>query len=105
MAAYKQRISSFCETNGIAIPPAFGRNNPSRYAIVRTHLNPPKLVAMTWFKVSDVIYFLKNHLQPELGDALDASVRILDFKTGEELAWNGASTLTKTGMFLAAEES
>ena len=39
-------------------------------AIIRTNLTPQKLIATTWFKVADVIYYIENFLSPELKDAL-----------------------------------
>jgi hypothetical protein len=62
---------------------------PSRYVIIRTHLSPPKLIAKTWFKRADVVYYIEHFLAPELGEALPQSIRILDFQEGEELAYRG----------------
>lgn len=61
------------------------RLTPNRYAIIQTHLTPPKFIAKTWFKTADV-YYTEHVLQPELSDALPESNRILDFQDGEELA-------------------
>ena len=69
-AKYKRLIEDFCAKNGVNVPPGFARNTPSRYAIIRTNLTPQKLIATTWFKVADVIYYIENFLSPELKDAL-----------------------------------
>jgi hypothetical protein len=94
-AKYKKLIEDFCATNGVTVPPGFARNTPSRYAIIRTNVASPKLIATTWFKVTDVIYYIEHFLSPELGDALSQSIRILDFETGEELVYNGGKRLEK----------
>ena len=96
---YKSLIESYCSRHGISVPPGFARNTPCRYAIVRTSLAPPKLIATTWFKAADVIYYVEHFLQPELGEALAHSIRILDFQDGEELAYTGAKRLDKVGTF------
>ena len=92
---YKRLIEDFCAKNGVTVPPGFARNTPSRYAIIRTNLAPPKLIATTWFKVADVIYYIEHFLSPELGDAVSQSIRILDFETGEELVYSGGKRLEK----------
>ncbi|HEY1048463.1 MAG TPA: hypothetical protein VGE39_01855, partial [Prosthecobacter sp.] len=74
---YKRLIEDYCAQRGIAVPPVLARNTPRRYAIIRTHLTPPKLIATTWFKTADVHYYIEHFLLPELGDALPQSVRIL----------------------------
>src|SRR5262245_33892769 len=98
-AKYERLIGSYCAKHGIAVPPAFGRHTPSRYGIVRTDLTPPKLTAKTWFKTADVVHYIEHFLQPELGEAMTRSIRILDFKDGEELAYTGGQRLRKVGTF------
>ena len=98
-AKYKKLISDYCTANGIAVPPGFGRNTASRYAIIRTHTTPAKLVATTWFKVADVLYYIQHQLAPELGDALSTAIQILDFQTAEVLAYNGSQQLNRIGTF------
>lgn len=80
-------------------PTGIGRNASSRYAIIRTHTTPPKLVATTWFKVADVLYYIQHHLSPELGDALSTAIQILDFQTAEVLVYNGKQQLNRIGTF------
>jgi hypothetical protein len=91
---YKKRILDYCALHSVSIPPGFGRNTPSRYAIIRTDLTPNKLVAKTWFKIADVTYYLGHFLVPELGDQLNQSIRILDFQENQQLEWNGSKQLT-----------
>ena len=98
-AKYKKLILDYCTANGIAVPPGFSRNTPSHYAIVRTHVTPPKLVATTWFKTADVLYYIQHHLVPELGDALSASIQILDFQTAEVLTYDGSNKLRRDATF------
>ena len=101
---YKRLIGDHCARNGIDVPPGFARNTPSRYAIIRTHLTPPKLIAQTWFKTADVIYYIEHFLLPELGDRLSQSIRVLDFQDGEELSYTGGKQLTKAGTFCVTHE-
>ena len=96
---YKLLIGDYCAKHGVAIPPGFARNTPSRYAIIRTHLTPPKLIATTWFKTTDVLYYIEHFLKPELGDALPQSIRILDFQESEELAYTGDKQLHRVAAF------
>ncbi len=100
---YERLIGDYCKREGIAIPPGFGRNTPCRYAIIRTHLSPPKLIATTWFAAEDVVYHIEHCLASELGEALSQSIRILDFQKGEELAYRGGKRLHKIASFPAAE--
>ncbi len=103
-AKYKQLIGDYCTQNGIDVPPGFARHAASRYAIVRIHLTPPKLIAKTWLKTADVIYYLEHFLLPELGDELAQSIRILDFQEGEELSYAGGKQLVKAGRLSMAPE-
>ena len=96
---YERIIGDYCARHGVEVPSGFARLTPSRYAIIRTHLMPPKLIAKTWFKTADVIYFIEQFLQPELGDALAQSVRILDFQEGEELVYVGDKRLDRIATF------
>ena len=94
---YHDLITDYCVARGISVPAGFGRNTPSRYAIVRAHLAPPKLVATTWFKVADVLYYIEHHLAPESGETLTASIQILDLQAGELLAYHGGERLEYVG--------
>jgi hypothetical protein len=96
---YKRLIEVYCAQNGVSVPAGFARHTASRYAIIRTDLTPPKLIAKTWYKIADLHYYIERFLQPELGDALARSIRILDFREGEELAYNGGKRLDRVGRF------
>jgi len=96
---YKRLIADYCAKHAISVPPGFARNTPGRYAIIRTHLTPPKLIATTWSKTADVLYYIEHFLVSELGDALPQSVRILDFQEGEMLAYNGSKRLEIVSQF------
>jgi hypothetical protein len=41
----------------------------------------------------------------EFGDALSQSIRILDFKDGQELAYTGGKRLDRVGTFSIADET
>lgn len=101
---YERLIGEYCARQGIEVPPGFARLTPSRYAIIRTQPSPPKLVAKTWFKRADVIYYIEHFLAPELGEALPHSIRILDFQEGEELAYHGGQRLDKVSTFSVTNE-
>lgn len=102
---YQRLIGNYCVRHAVAVPPAFARLTPNRYAIIRTHLAPPKLIAATWFKTADVHYYIEHFLLPELGDTLAHSIRILDFQEGEELAYTGGKRLDRVGTFPVTHES
>lgn len=74
---YERLIGDYCAREGIAVPPGFARLTPSRYVILRTHLLPPKLIAKTWFKTADIVYYIEHFLAAELGEALPQSIRTL----------------------------
>lgn len=92
---YERLIRDYCATYGISVPAGFGRLTPCRYAIIRTHVTPPKLIAKTWFKTADVLYYIEQFLLPELGESLAQSIRILDFQAGEELTFSGGKRLDR----------
>jgi hypothetical protein len=75
------------------------KNAPSRYVIIRTDFSPSKLVATTWRKVADVVYYIEHFLVPELGDSLSQSVRILGFQECRELVYVGGRRLRETATF------
>ena len=84
---YAERIQAYCKSAGVDIPAGFHRHPASRYAVIDLDAMPPKLVARTWFKQEDVVYYL-THL------ARGKHVRILDFKEGLTLACENGKTLT-----------
>src|SRR5687768_2470465 len=96
---YERLIGDYCARCGIIVPAGFARLTPSRYAIIRTHLAPPKLIAKTWSKTADVLYYIEHFLLPELGEALPRSIRILDFQEGEELTYTGGKRLVRAAAF------
>ena len=102
---YRRLIHDYCRRHEVSIPPGFAQATPQRYAIIRTHLTPPKLIARTWFSMADVIYYIEHFMLPELGDALSQSIRILDFKDGEELAYTGGKRLDRVATFPVTHES
>jgi hypothetical protein len=54
---YTGRINSYCDAQGIGIPRVFYRHPAAQYAITYTDCTPPRLVARTWFKQTDVVYY------------------------------------------------
>jgi hypothetical protein len=90
---FSAKIRCYCESYGIAVPIGFDRHPASRYVIIE-QTDPPKLVARTWFKQADVIYYLGQH-------ADDTPRRILDFKEYVELAYDGTRKLKRKGVFEA----
>ena len=85
---YSDRIRQHCERRGIAIPVGFERHPASRYAIVELG-QPARLVARTWFKVEDLIYYLDR--------AADVPRQILDFKREVVLERDGKSKMRPAG--------
>lgn len=99
----KKRIETYCAEHGVTIPGGFGRNTPSRYAIIRRDTDTPKLVAKTWLKHEDVAYYVQNNLIPELGSDFHLSVDILDFKDGHRLRFTGSTRLQVEDQFIRNE--
>lgn len=89
---FTDRIKQYCESSGVDIPAGFYRHPASRYAVIDTGVTPPKLVAKTWFKQEDVVYYLRNL-------AADKVVRILDFKDRRELSVENGKTLKHGASF------
>ncbi len=84
----KKKIKAYCEKHGVQIPAGFERHrSASRYAIIRLDVTPPKLIALTWFTQADVIHHIESVLLQELGDDLNAMLKILDFKEGRRLRY------------------
>jgi hypothetical protein len=101
----KKQIELHCAEYGITIPGGFGRNTPSRYAIIRRDTGIPKLVAKTWFKHEDIAYYVQNTLIPELGSDFHLAVDILDFKDGHRLRYNGSNRLLVENRFGRHEDA
>ena len=101
----KKRIEAYCAEHGITIPGGFGRNTPSRYAVIRRDSGTAKLVAKTWFTHEDVAYYVQNTLIPELGSDFHSSIDILDFKDGRRLRFTGSNRLKVEEAFIQQEEA
>lgn len=85
---YSEKISRYCKERGIAIPIGFERHPASRYAIIE--VGPPaRLVARTWFKIEDLIYYLDR--------AADVPRQILDFKREVMLGREGKNKTRPAG--------
>jgi hypothetical protein len=85
---YSDRIRQYCERHGIAVPAAFDRHPASRYAIIELS-QPPRLVARTWFKVEDLIYYLDRQAE--------VPRRIVDFKRAVVLEREGKARMRAVG--------
>lgn len=101
----KKRIEAYCASRSIVIPPGFGRNTPSRYAIIRHVGGVSRLVAKTWFLHEDVAYYVKNTLIPELGSEFHLAVDILDFKDERRLRFTGSNRLIVEDCFVRPEDA
>jgi hypothetical protein len=89
---YTDRIKTYCDANGIAIPAGFYRHSASRYVAVDYGYRPARLVAKTWFKQEDMIYYA-THL------AAGKTLRFLDFKERRELRFNEGHELEQGESF------
>jgi hypothetical protein len=89
--SYMSRISEYCIANRIYIPAGF-KGGAQRYAAIDLSANPPKLVAATWFKHADVIYFIRH-----FGNGRE--FRLLDFKEKVELHLEDDSRLRRGHAF------
>ena len=81
----QQLIEIYCDSENIDIPSGFYRRSPGHLAVIKKKQNEWQLVATTWTKTADVIYYLMHN---EGSDC-----RIFDFKKGLELGWNGSKRL------------
>lgn len=89
---YTDRIKSYCEAEGIEIPSGFFRHPASRYVAIEIGGQPPRLVAKTWFKKEDLVYYL-DHLAP------GRTFRLLDFKERQELNFCNGQLFRRAGTF------
>lgn len=55
--------------------------------------------------MADVVYYIEHFMLPELGASLSQSIRILDFKDGEELAYTGSKRLGRVGTFAVTNDN
>lgn len=97
-------IRKYCSANEFTIPVGFGRNPSSRYAVVLLE-SPPRLVASTWFKSSDLAYFLDGQAQGKQSTEDTSGVRVLDFKDLVELSYLGKGRFAKGAPFHIPEGS
>ena len=79
MGKYELLILEWCKNNSVTVPTGFGRNTPGNFAVVKEAADGRKLVATTWSKIKDVLYYVENLLlttEPKCG------FEVLDFKKG-----------------------
>ena len=91
-ARYTDRVRECCESSGIEIPAGFYRHPASRYVAIEIGTTPPKLIAKTWFKQEDVIYYI-THL------STGKPLRLLDFKERYELRYLAEGKLVREKEF------
>jgi hypothetical protein len=89
---YTDRIKLYCEKNGIEMPVGFFRRAASRYVAIDIGDQPARLVATTWFKQEDVIYYVTRL-------AAGRTLKLLDFKERTELRLSGGKTLERGDAF------
>ena len=89
---YTERIRAYCDQNGIEMPPGFFRHPGSRYVAIDVDRQPARLVARTWFKQEDMLYYVA-HL------ASGKTLKLLDFKERIELRLSGGKTLERGDAF------
>lgn len=92
---YSDRIRRYCEAHGIEVPPGFHRHPASPYVAIDGGRTPPKLVATTWFKQADLLYYVERHPHPE-------TLRLIDFREGAELRYAGRGRLERGALLDAA---
>ena len=83
LSSYKKLIEEYCKQHEVLIPAGFYRLSACQFAIIRLDKSPSKLIALTWFKKTDLLYFLKNQLQSEFEDPenMNSAIKIIDFKS------------------------
>jgi hypothetical protein len=89
---YTDRIKLYCDESDIEIPPGFFRHHASRYVAVDVGCDPPRLVAKTWFKQDDVIYYVTRF-------GTERTLKFLDFKERRELRLIGGRRLERGDSF------
>lgn len=82
MSTLKRSIENYCSENSINIPAGFNRGSASRYVVIKKNENGWKLVARTYFNVSDMINYIENYCK-------GIEYRIFDFKEMTELKRRG----------------
>ncbi|MFY9315300.1 MAG: hypothetical protein WAO95_07045 [Burkholderiales bacterium] len=89
---YTDRIRLYCDQNGIEMPPGFFRHAASRYVAVDIGCQPARLVATTWFKQEDMLYYVTRL-------ASGKTLKLLDFKERTVLRFSGGETLERGDAF------
>ncbi len=79
---YSEVIEKYCKESDIEIPTGFYRHSASHIAVVRLDLEKPKLVAKTFFKKTDLNYYLKNLVVEN--KEIQNIAKVLDFKSNKE---------------------
>lgn len=97
---FSSLIETYCQARGIIVPDGFHRRAASRYAVILTNSDPPKLVAMTCFKQVDVVNYVKQYVLTGAGVGPDSPLipaRIFDFKDMVEFSFCGSARLQPLG--------
>jgi hypothetical protein len=89
---YTDKIAAYCEQGGVEIPAGFHRHPASRYVAIDIGASPPRLIAKTWFKQEDVVYYLAHLAQGR-------QLRLLDFKERQELQYVSSGKLVREKEF------
>jgi hypothetical protein len=90
---YTQRILRYCSDNGIQVPAGFHLRSAEKFALIDISTHPNKLVAVTSYLENWVVNYLKSD------HATGRTFRILDFKKGRELEYDGSKKLKLIGEF------
>src|SRR5688572_23886388 len=78
---YTKIIYEFCQKEGIDIPIGFGRNTASHLVVIRYDAEKPRLVAKTFFKKEDLLYYISTYLADvHADDGGLMPVKVFDFK-------------------------
>ena len=89
---YTDRIKLYCNQNGIEMPPGFFRHAASRYVAVDIGCQPARLIAKTWFKQEDMLYYVTRL-------ASGKTLTLLDFKERTVLRLSGGTALERGDTF------
>jgi len=79
---YTELVEQYCEVNSIEIPAGFYRHNASHLVVIRYDLDQPKLVAKTFFKITDLNYYLEK-VEIE-NTQIEEIAKVLDLKNDKE---------------------
>jgi hypothetical protein len=90
---YAQRILRYCAEHNVEVPSGFHTRSAESFALVDTSAQPNKLVAVTSHLESWVAKYLSSSV------AAGRTFRILDFKRGREVVYDGTKKLKTIGTF------